>query len=123
AKLSKKWEYVMENDIVHTDGSFGGTGEADNGEDFEVANYLFYTINDCWKMGTRFEWWKSNQVTGEDTSFYELTYGFNYKANANLMIRPEVRYDWTPAQEDVENEQGTDFYNKVSFAVDAIVTY
>src|SRR5262249_36577470 len=39
AKLSKKWEYVMENDLVHTDGSFGGNGVTDNGEDFEIANY------------------------------------------------------------------------------------
>jgi hypothetical protein len=122
-KMSSKWEYVMENDIVETDGSFGGNGAADDGEDFEVANYLFYTINDCWKMGTRWEWWKSNQVTGEDTSFYELTYGFNYKANANWIVRPEVRYDWTPAEDTVSAAQGKDEYNKVIFGIDAICTF
>jgi hypothetical protein len=125
AKLSKKWEYVMENDIVETDGSYGGTGVANDGEDFEIANYLFYTINDCWKMGTRFEWWKSNQVTGQDASFYELTYGFNYKANANLMIRPEVRYDWTPGENAVVNapNQNGNFYDKVIFGIDAVLTF
>ncbi len=122
-KLSKKWEYVLENDYVHTDGSFGGNGVTGNGEDIEIANYLFYTINDCWKMGSRLEWWKSNQVTGQDTSFYELTYGLNYKANANWMIRPEVRYDWTPAEDAVQTAQNTDFYNKVIFGIDAICTY
>jgi hypothetical protein len=84
---------------------------------------LFYTINDCWKMGTRAEWWKSNQVTGQDTSFYELTYGFNYKPNANWVVRPEVRYDWTPAEDAVTDAQDSDFYNKVIFGIDAIVTF
>ena len=119
-KLSDKYEYIMENDIVETDGSFG-TGH--KGEDFEIANYLLYTINDCWKAGFRGEWWKSNQVTGNDASFFEMTAGVNYKANANLLVRPEVRYDWTPGQQAVENAQGTDFYNRVEVGIDAIYTY
>jgi hypothetical protein len=123
SKLSKKWEYVFESDYVHTDGSFGGNGAADNGEDIGITNYLFYTINDCWKMGSRLEWWKSNQVTGQNTSFYEMTYGFNYKGGANWIVRPEVRYDWAPGDDAVANAQGVDDYNKFIFGVDAIVTF
>ena len=74
-------------------------------------------------MGSRFEWWKGNQVTGQDVSFYEVTYGFNYKYNANWMVRPEVRYDWTPSQDAVAAAQGVDDYNKVIFGIDAICTY
>ena len=120
-KLSDKYEYVMENDIVEADGPFGAA--TNNREDFEIANYLFYTINDCWKAGFRGEWWKSNQVTGNDASFYEMTAGVNYKANANLLVRPEVRYDWAPGEDAVENVQGNDFYNRVEVGVDAIYTY
>ena len=69
------------------------------------------------------EWWKSNQVTGEDTSFYELTGGVNYKVTANCVVRPEARYDWTPAETSVENAQGNTFYNRVIGAVDLIYTY
>ena len=123
AKLSKKWEYVFQNDLIETDGSFGGNGVTGDGEDFGITNYLFYTINDCWKMGSRFEWWKSNQVTGQNSSFYELTYGFNYKANANWIVRPEVRYDWAPGEDAVANAQGKDDYNKVIFGIDAITTF
>ena len=47
-------------------------------------NYLFYTINDCWKAGGRVEWLKTNTITGESTSYNELTCGLNYQANANL---------------------------------------
>ena len=120
-KLSDKYEYVIENDIVEADGPFGAA--TNNREDFEIANYLFYTINDCWKAGFRGEWWKSNQVTGNDASFYEMTAGVNYKADANFMVRPEVRYDWAPGDEAAQNAQGNTFYNRVIFGIDAIYTY
>jgi hypothetical protein len=119
-KLCSKYEYVMENDIVRTDGTFFGAGHE---EDYEVANYFLYTINDCWKAGFRGEWWKSNQVTGQNASFYEMTAGVNYKASANLLVRPEVRYDWCPGQEAAENALGVDFYNRVELGIDAIYTY
>jgi hypothetical protein len=119
-KLSDKYEYIMENDIVRTDGTFFGAGHE---EDYEVANYLLYTINDCWKAGFRGEWWKSNQVTGQNASFYEMTAGVNYKASANLLVRPEVRYDWCPGQEAAENALNVDFYNRVEVGIDAIYTY
>ena len=117
AKLSDKWEYVIENDMVEADGPFGQA--TNNREDFEIANYLFYTINDCWKAGLRAEWWRSNQVTGQDNSFYELTGGVNYKYTANLIVRPEVRYDWSEG--DLTNGQIS--YDRVEFGIDAIMTY
>ncbi|HEY3391542.1 MAG TPA: outer membrane beta-barrel protein, partial [Lacipirellulaceae bacterium] len=84
---------------------------------------LFYTINDCWKLGGRAEWWKSNNVVaGDDISFYNIAGGVNYRAHANLVIRPEVRYDWTPAEDAVNASLGED-YNQTWFGVDAILTY
>ena len=35
-------------------------------------------------------------------SFYEVTTGLNYKANANLIIRPEVKFNWCPAEDTLE---------------------
>jgi hypothetical protein len=55
-------------------------------------------------------------MTGDSTSYYELTGGVNYHANANLVIRPEIRYDWSP----------TDFpgdYNRAIFGIDAVLTF
>ena len=63
----------------------------------------------------RVEWLKTNTMTGESTSYYELTGGLNYRASANLIVRPEFRYDWSP----------TDFpgdYNRGIFGIDAIWT-
>ena len=33
-------------------------------------------------------------VGGFEGNFYALTAGLNYKPNANLTFRPELRYDW-----------------------------
>ena len=35
---------------------------------------------------------------GERTSFYEFTGGINYKPHANVVVRPEIRYDWSPTE-------------------------
>jgi hypothetical protein len=119
AKLSECWEYVLESDYVDTEGTI-------NDDDFEnedksVVNYLFYTLNDCWKLGGRAEWWKSNNVTGESASFYEISGGINYRPHANLVIRPEIRYDWTPSDEAVDGV--IEDYNQEWFGIDAVLTF
>jgi hypothetical protein len=115
AKLSECWEYVLESDYLDTEGSsFDDDFET---EDKSVVNYLFYTLNDCWKLGGRAEWWKSNSVTGESASFYEISGGVNYHAHANLVVRPEIRYDWTPSDEAVDDD-----YNQEWFGIDAVLT-
>ncbi len=98
--------------------SAGGIGTLSYG----VDNYLFYTINDCWKWGTRAEWWKSNSVDGQMTSFYEVATGPNYKYNANLTIRPEMKFNWCPAETTVENAVGTQFDHAI-FGIDALYTF
>jgi hypothetical protein len=113
ADLSDKTQYVFETDYTTTNG-FAGDPDFD-ASDYGIVNYLFYTLNDCYKLGGRVEWWKTNTVTGESTSFYELTGGVNYHPHANVIIRPEMRYDWSP----------TDFggYNRGIFGIDAIFTF
>ncbi|MFO0791721.1 MAG: porin [Pirellulales bacterium] len=117
--LSKKWEYVFQSDLLTTDTNTNALNDALS---YGANNYLFYTINDCWKWGTRMEWWRSNQVTNDMTSFYELTTGLNYKYSANLVVRPEVKYNWCPGEAQVENTAGGDF-SHVIFGMDAIYTF
>lgn len=116
--LSSKWQYVFQSDLLDTTAS-AAVPEALS---YGVNQYLFYTINDCWKWGTRVEWWKSNQVTGETSSFNAVTTGLNYKASANLLVRPEVKWNWTPSDQAFENATGGDF-NGTLFGVDAIYTF
>jgi hypothetical protein len=116
--LSSKWQYVLQSDLLTSD----ETDEVEDALSYGVVNYLFYTINDCWKWGTRAEWWKSNQLIDDQTSYYAVTTGLNYKASANLIIRPEVKWNWTPAEDAVEDEIGEEFDNTI-FGIDAIYTF
>lgn len=121
AKLSSKWEYVFQSDWATAGGTI--TDPTFDQESGGVTNYLFYTINDCWKLGGRIEWWKSNNViVGDSASFYDVTAGINYKASANLTIRPEIRYDWTPAEDAFEDATGEE-YNQTWFGIDAVLTF
>lgn len=86
-QLTEKLNYVFQSDLLETNTASGVTGAPNH--TIGVNQYLFYTINDCFKAGGRLEWWKSN---GE--SVYSATVGLNYKPHANIVIRPEIRRQW-----------------------------
>jgi hypothetical protein len=114
ADVTCRTQYVFETEYSTSNGFLQDPDfDATN---VSIVNYLFYTLSDCWKAGGRVEWLKTNTMTGDSTSYYELTGGVNYHANANLVIRPEMRYDWSP----------TDFpgdYNRAIFGIDAVMTF
>ncbi len=117
--LSRNLNYVFQSDLVsYNDQGVGG------GAQVGVNQYLFYTLSDCLSVGTRFEWWKSDGVVSgdESVSSYAWTYGVNYKPHANIVIRPEVRHNWMPAEDAFIAARGVDF-NQTVFGVDAIFTY
>lgn len=120
AKVSDCLDWALASDYVSANG-FNGDPNFDN-QDVGIANYLIYKLSDHWSTGGRAEWWRSNQVTGTQASFYEITGGLNYKPHANLTIRPEVKYNWAPGEEAVNNAVGTQF-NQTLFAIDAVVTF
>jgi hypothetical protein len=96
--LTDKLNYVLQSDVVRAD-VFDTVG---------VNNYLFYTINDQLKAGTRAEWWKA-----DGASFYAVTYGVNITPMENVVVRPEVRHDWSPG-----NATDSD-----TFGIDAIFSF
>jgi len=108
--LTDRTTFVLEN----ADG-FQDRGERDGGTAtwFSLVDYLTYKINCCWTTGLRSEWFRDTDGTrvapvgdfgtpngnvasagGFEGDFYDITYGFNYKPNGNLTVRPEIRYDW-----------------------------
>jgi hypothetical protein len=92
-------------------GAGGTVPVAGNGKVFSVTNYLLYTINCCWAVGSRLEWLK---IGGTD-EYAEVTLGANYRPCANVIVRPEVRigeFDGTGVPQD-----------QTTFAVDAILTF
>ena len=118
ATLTDCLTYVLQSDYyVSKNGSLGVVG--DKREDVGINQYLFYTLNDCWAVGGRAEWWKSKgYLTDTYDSYYEVTGGINYRPHANIIFRPEIRYNWAPSDADF----GGDF-NQCVFGVDCIATF
>ena len=117
--LTCNLKYVVQSDYVSIrEGNPGGNATGVANDQVGLNNYLFYTINDCWKAGVRAEWWKS-----DGNSFQEVTVGLNYRPHANVVIRPEYRYDFGNTPLGVDNN-GNVVANDIStFGIDAIFTY
>lgn len=115
--VSDNVNYVFQSDLVGIDDRNGTVAANDQ---VGINQYLFYTINDCWAAGTRLEWWKSDGF-----SYQELTMGLNYRPHANVILRPELRYDWTASDAAAANMGFADAgaYNNWSFGMDVILTY
>lgn len=127
-ELTNAWTYVLQSDLGLAE-NIAGVGDA---QWYGLNSYLFYAINDCWSFGVRSEWFRDEdgfRITGNPLdagNWFDVTAGLNYKPNANVVIRPEVRVDWFDASNDavaqrpfdggVEDEQ-------LSFGVDAIFLY
>jgi len=93
-EINDCWTYVLQHDLgVQRDN--GGVGV--DAEWYGINQYLFYTINDSWELGGRFEWFRDDDgamVDGSIGNFYEASLGLNWTPNHNLIFRPEVRWDW-----------------------------
>jgi hypothetical protein len=122
ADLTDDLQYVFQTDVVDVANSVN-TADGGRYETVGINQYLFYTLNDCWKAGARVEWWKADGI-----SVNEMAYGLNYKPHANLTIRPEVRYNWSPSG-DLPNVmlitgQPTEaFLDQTIFGIDAVLTF
>ncbi len=92
--------WVVQSDLVDV----GSTGE----ENIGINQYFIYSVTDCLGLGARAEWWKA-----DGTSFYEATFGANIRPHANVVVRPEVRFDWSPAGD----------FDQSLFGIDAIFTF
>lgn len=115
--VSDSVQYIIQNDILTTEDEAGNTVR----ETYGINQYLIKTINDCWAVGARFEWYNSEGVftdAGTDADVYALTAGVNYRPNANVIVRPEVRWDF-----DEDEVAGLDGEDQFGFGVDSIFTF
>jgi Putative beta-barrel porin-2, OmpL-like. bbp2 len=99
--LSDNLTYISQSDLLYTTNN----NNRPERNTFGNINYLIYKVNDCVSLGQRFEWFNYG---GESQFFhghrnddlYNYTVGINYKASANLMLRPEMRYVWDRSSRD-----------------------
>ncbi|MCA8996800.1 MAG: porin [Planctomycetaceae bacterium] len=112
--LTDELNYVFQSDYLAAENN-GAPGQFDT---IGINQYLFYWMSDCVGLGGRAEWWKAN-----GTSYYSITGGVNYKPAANIVIRPELRYQWSPAHNDDPGIAAVPVDEGAIFGIDAIITF
>lgn len=139
AELTDNLTYVLSSDQGWQEDNNVFNQGVGGAEWYGLNQYLFYTINDCWKAGGRFEWFRDddgarvgavrpgnqNAPFGLAGNFYEISGGLNWSPRTNLLIRPEVRYDWFEGQSLtglLPFNAGTDTY-QFTYAVDLILLF
>ena len=111
-QLTDKLQYILSDDVVITNKGFLF---GDKTRTVSANNYLLYNYSETVGAGIRAEWWRPNGV-----NYYQTTAGFNLKPRGNLIVRPEVRYQWTPAG--AANPLALPGHQFV-FGIDAIFTF
>lgn len=136
---------VTENLLYVVQHDYGQTfdrGTLAMAEWYGVNQYLFYELSECWKAGLRFEWFRDDngsRVTGLGDgnrnkgpvdgyyagNFYEVTAGLNWTPQANVRIRPELRWDWFDSGNFPSNGpyDAGDRKSQFLFGCDVVVTY
>nr|WP_315853738.1 porin [Novipirellula artificiosorum] len=115
--LSDNLQYIFQTDYLTAEDRVGGTVA----ETFDINQYLIYTVSDCWAFGGRFEWYNEEGIysaVGDSADIYALTLGANYKPHANVIVRPEIRWDW-----DSDEVAGLDGDSQTTFGIDSIFTF
>lgn len=102
---------------------------------YGIDQYLYYTINDCWKAGMRFEWFRDEDGTRVGLNrpsnpnkppfagnFYSVSLGANWTPSSNLVVRPELRADWYDGNVALPFNDGTKD-SQLMLGVDAILKF
>ena len=106
--LGKRWLYMIEGGWAKNDYEQLAAPDTVT-RSYGINQHLIYTINKRWAVGVRAEWsyakgtifdlphltGVNGQPGGKGGDLYSLTVGTNWTPNAWLVVRPEIRYDWT----------------------------
>ncbi|MCA9247731.1 MAG: porin [Planctomycetales bacterium] len=109
-QINERWSVVTQHDRGFQDRGVSATQDA---EWYGVAQYIYYKVNCCLTAGVRMEWFRDDDGTrvaavgdrltpnsnptsggGFTGDFFGLTAGLNWSPNGNLIVRPELRFDW-----------------------------
>jgi hypothetical protein len=100
-----RWEYVFHHYYGFQE---NGTPQRNLARWYGIDQYLYYRASEKLRLGGRFEWFRDEDGTRVGLNrpsnpnkpplpgnYFSLTGGLNYAPMANLMIRPELRWDFT----------------------------
>jgi hypothetical protein len=117
--LTDQLQYVLQSDYIDAEDGNGANFK----ETYGLNNYLIYTVSDCLALGSRFEWYDADAgVFNGNVDVYALTLGANVKPHANVLIRPEIRWDWADGA-DVTGILENDEDEQTTFGIDTIFLF
>jgi hypothetical protein len=107
-KLTERFKYVFQTDYTRETNAYLAGGNLQDAEWYSIVNYFFYDLNPCWSLGFRYEVFgdrdgvrvaglgypRGVDLDANPARWQELAMGVNYKPNANVIVRSEVRWDW-----------------------------
>ncbi len=141
--LTSRLDYVFQHDYGRQHDASAPNVDA---EWYGINQYLFYTLNDCWKVGARFEWFRDDDGTRLSAApvrvggpgglgimlpggpadlagnYYSVTLGANWTPRTSIVLRPEVRWDWSDGTAAAPYDNFTKD-SQFTAALDAIVTF
>ncbi len=105
-QLGERWTYVLQYDFGSQQDAFRDQqGELQKAEWYGIDNYIFYSLSDTLSAGLRVEWFRDADryvvfnaegnpaLSGSD--YCEITLGLNWQPTKCVMVRPELRWDWS----------------------------
>ncbi len=117
-KFGYGWNYVFEWDYQRLDS--GGTETTTNG----LNQYLFKQLYHDTTVGLRFEYFRdgSGARIGEGKgNYYGLTIGGNWRPFTQMVVRPEIRWDWFEGQGRPYNDNHS--RSQFTFGMDAVYVF
>lgn len=110
---SRRLTYIVQSDYgVQQSGVQAGPASFDSAQWYGVNQYVLYQLTCKWSAGARVEWFRDDDGTRVSSinsggaasgnfaasgpfagDFKALTLGLNYKPTANIIVRPELRWD------------------------------
>ena len=91
-RLADRLDYVFQHDL-----GINSNLPTPDTTWYAIVQYLTYDIGRDWKAGSRLEWFRDDSGVrdiGDAGDYYEITLGLNWTGCENVMLRPEVRWDW-----------------------------
>jgi hypothetical protein len=147
--ISCRLKYVFQHDNFWQDNA-NPINPALDAEWYGINQYLLYTVNDCWALGARFEWFRDDDgvrlngaalretATGRPAitpipgvvpapgvhagNYYAFTLGANWTPRERITVRPEARWDWSDGTTAAIFGDGMKD-SQFTAAIDAIVTF
>jgi putative OmpL-like beta-barrel porin-2 len=132
--------YVIQNDYGYANAAPG----REDADWYGINQHLLYALGEKWSAGMRIEWFRDDDGTrvlglgnlanaqgwdglpGFNGSFTELTLGLNWKPKANILVRPEARWDWYSGSTNLGGELPFDDGNSSSqftIATDVVIMF